>query len=156
MILIISDNFVLLIPRSTFVAAIVIRPLHIFSVLCFAFLSYSISIYTLPPAEHSSAGISRTAEGRLVWQKYNCQSCHQLYGLGGYLGPDLTNIYSAKGRGEIFIKAMLRSGVRQMPAFDLAPEEVADLLEFLKAADASGTADPRHFKIRLSGMIEQK
>ncbi len=35
------------------------------------------------------------AAGKLLYQKYNCQACHQIYGLGGYMGPDLTNVYSA-------------------------------------------------------------
>ena len=63
----------------------------------------------------------------MVWQKYNCQSCHQLYGLGGYLGPDLTNVYSAKGKGELFIKAFLHAGTKQMPSFDLSKEEEKEL-----------------------------
>lgn len=98
----------------------------------------------------------KAREGRLVWQKYNCQSCHQLYGLGGYLGPDLTNVYSAKGKGETFIKAFIRSGTKQMPSFDLSPDEEAQLLEFLRSTDESGIADPRNFRIHFSGMIEKK
>ncbi len=36
-------------------------------------------------------------KGKLLFQEYNCISCHQLYGLGGYMGPDLTNVISAIG-----------------------------------------------------------
>ena len=96
------------------------------------------------------------SEGRLVWQKYNCQSCHQLYGLGGYLGPDLTNIYSAAGKGEVVIKAIVKSGTSQMPSFSLTAKEESSLLQFLKSTDASGLADPRNFVVKSNGMIESK
>ena len=95
-------------------------------------------------------------EGRLVWQKYNCQACHQLYGLGGYLGPDLTNVYSKEGKGEVYIRAMIASGTAQMPYFSLNENEYNQLVEFLKMTDASGTADPRNFKIEMSGMTSKK
>lgn len=113
------------------------------------------SIY-LGPTYVKDTEAKSLAEGRLIWQKYNCQSCHQLYGLGGYLGPDLTNVYSAKGKGELFIRAFLRAGTKQMPAFHLSKEEETNLIAFLKSTDASGIADPRNFVITPSGMIEQK
>nr|WP_088227017.1 c-type cytochrome [Desulfosporosinus sp. FKB] len=34
----------------------------------------------------------QAVEGKLVWQKHNCISCHTLFGNGGYVGEDLTNI----------------------------------------------------------------
>ncbi|MBK7966690.1 MAG: cytochrome c [Bacteroidetes bacterium] len=88
--------------------------------------------------------------------KYNCQSCHQLYGLGGYLGPDLTNIYSHPEKGETLIRAMLKSGTRQMPEFNLKEDEILAILEFLKSADACGKADPREFKVNTLGLTEKK
>ncbi|MBK9636511.1 MAG: cytochrome c [Bacteroidetes bacterium] len=133
-----------------------ITPKHIFIALCTLFLIYSSFIYN-QPSIHSKNKIfhqKRAGEGKLVWQKYNCQSCHQLYGLGGYLGPDLTNIYSNPQKGEVVIRAMLESGTRQMPSFKLKEDEVLSLLEFLKSADASGRADPREFKVNELGLTE--
>lgn len=51
------------------------------------FLAYSFSIYLHPFSTAYDKRLNRelVSEGRLVWQKYNCQSCHQFYGLGGYL-----------------------------------------------------------------------
>lgn len=98
---------------------------------------------------------AKTADGRLVWQKYNCQSCHQLYGLGGYLGPDLTNVYSAEGKGSAFIKAFITSGTRQMPAFKMSSEEQQSIVEFLEAVDACGNAHPASYKVLPDGMIAQ-
>ncbi len=134
------------------------KPLHFFLLLSLAFLTFSFSIY-LQPAIEAPAGSTDTAlaaQGRLVWQKYNCQSCHQLYGLGGYLGPDLTNVYSAPGKGEAYIRAFLKAGVAPMPVFDLPEEEAAQLAAFLKAADASGSASPRDFIILPTGMTKRK
>ncbi len=132
-----------------------IKSKYIFFFLCLTFIIYSFSIY-LTPGYLKNPEAETVAAGRLVWQKYNCQSCHQLYGLGGYLGPDLTNVYSAKGKGELFIKAFLHTGTKQMPSFALSKEEEKDLIAFLKSTDHSGIADPRNFVIKSTGMIEKK
>ncbi len=121
-------------------------------ILSTAFLSYSFFLYTDLPVK--PALINKVADnGKLIWQKYNCNACHQVYGLGGYLGPDLTNIYSLKG--EAYIKAFLKTGINSMPVFHLQNEETKALLAFLKAMDASGKADPKTFTINYDGTIEQ-
>jgi nitric oxide reductase subunit C len=122
------------------------------SALYLAF-SFSIYLYPLNDTREINFNKSKAADGRLVWQKYNCQTCHQLFGLGGYLGPDLTNIYSAPGKGEKYLRAMLPAGVKQMPAFQIPSDEIDALVEFLKSTDQSGTADPRSFKTNAFGMI---
>lgn len=134
------------------------KPPIIFTLLNLAFLAFSISIYLRPAIEAPACGTDTAlaAQGRLVWQKYNCQSCHQLYGLGGYLGPDLTNVYSTPGKGEPIIRAFLKAGVRPMPVFDLSEEETAQLIAFLRAADAGGSAAPRDFIILPTGMTKRK
>ena len=134
-----------------------IRPVHIFALLTISFLVYSFTIYLTPltTGKVDVPADQQALEGRLVWQKYNCQSCHQLYGLGGYLGPDLTNVYSAEGKGEVVIRAMVKSGVKQMPAFDLSESEMKKLLAFLRTVDASGHSDPRRFRTEMTGMINE-
>lgn len=133
------------------------NPALVFVILCISFLIYSFTIYLIPLSigENSNFKKKKASEGRIVWQDNNCQSCHQLYGLGGYLGPDLTNIISTPKKGEPVIRAMIKSGVKQMPAFDMTDEETNNLIEFLKSVDASGKADPRNFVITNDGMIEQ-
>lgn len=39
--------------------------------------------------------------GKKVWQKYNCVSCHTLFGNGGYVGKDLTHITSLRSQTEL-------------------------------------------------------
>ena len=156
MTLIISDILIRKDLPSNFVLPGMIKPAYIFSVLSILFLVLSFSIYLSPQGENHKQGLRDAAQGRLVWQKYNCQSCHQLYGLGGYLGPDLTNIISQSGKGEVYVRAMLKSGVSQMPVFNLSKEEEEQLLSFLKQTDGSGKADPRTFSINPYGMIEQQ
>lgn len=134
-----------------------LKPMQVFIILCLLFICYSFSIYLQPLSVKTdlSFNINHAAKGRLVWQKYNCQSCHQLYSLGGYLGPDLTNIISQPQKGEAFIKAMVVAGNKQMPSFNLSGNEMNSLLEFLKSVDASGSSDPRKLKVNNIGMIEK-
>ncbi|MEO7266316.1 MAG: cytochrome c [Ferruginibacter sp.] len=116
------------------------------------FLLYSFTIYSSLPVKNNYIN-EETSNGKLVWQKYNCNACHQVYGLGGYLGPDLTNSYSLRGAG--YIKAFLISGTTVMPNFNLSEQEVNALLAYLKNIDASGNADPRSFTIKYNGTIGQ-
>lgn len=130
---------------------------HVFFILSTSFLIYSFSIYIKPLSIEEDSRFNReyASEGRLVWQSYNCQSCHQLYSLGGYLGPDLTNIISNPDKGEKIVRVLVKSGTKQMPAFNLTEQEMNTLIEFLKSTDASGKADLRNFSIDNFGMIEE-
>ncbi len=129
----------------------------LFTVLVILYLGYTLHLYckkekvSATPIEPNKATL-----GRLVWQKYNCQSCHQLYGLGGYLGPDLTNVYSAKYKGENYIKGFILGGTTQMPAYALNEDEMTKLFAFLKMTDASGYADPKTIQVGPFGMITTK
>ncbi len=130
---------------------------YTFFILSVLFLIYTISIYLNPyNLENNNTSTKKIINGRLVWQKYNCQSCHQLYGLGGYLGPDLTNLMSQQNKGLPLLKAMVKSGNKQMPAFNLSDDEMEELVSFLKNVDSSGNADPRKFKMNMFGMIEKE
>ena len=134
------------------------KPIHMFFSLCFLFLIYTLSIYLTPltVAKMSTIDSEKAVSGRIVWQKYNCQSCHQLYGLGGYLGPDLTNVVSNPKKGEMMIKQILKYGVKQMPCYNMPNDDYKCLIEFLKSVDASGLGDPRKYTISKTGMINQK
>ena len=126
--------------------------LIVFLTLVVCFMVYSFSIYLKPSAVVSS---DKAIQGRLVWQKYNCQSCHQLYGLGGYLGPDLTNVLGVPNKTPDYIHNILQSGIQQMPVFRLSEKEFGELIAFLQATNATGNASPASFKVSSTGMISQ-
>ena len=116
-----------------------------------AYLIYSFTLYTSLPVKQCIVD-KRAENGKLVWQKYNCNACHQLYGLGGYLGPDLTNVYSK--RSDAFIKAFLKNGTTAMPNFNINDYEMDCLLKYFNTIDNSGKSDPRNFRINNDGTIE--
>lgn len=95
-------------------------------------------------------------EGKLLFQEYNCTACHQLYGLGGYMGPDLTNIISAEGKGELYAKAFLMNGTQRMPNFQLTENEITALVSYLKYIDKTGISPVKFFEINLDGTITEK
>lgn len=134
-------------------------PIIIFSTLCVLFLIYSFSIYLKPLREknHQTATIQKQAgAGKDVWQKHNCHTCHQLYGLGGYLGPDLTNVTEKSGYSDVFLKAIISNGTSRMPAFDLTNQEMEDLLVFLQEMNGTGTANPQDYSPQLNGTFTLK
>ena len=92
------------------------------------------------------------ANGKKVWLKYNCHSCHQIYGLGGFLGPDLTNLMSRSDSN--YLKALVSSGTQVMPKFKIKEQELTDLIYFLNCVDSTGTSDPRTLKATIYGAIE--
>ncbi len=81
---------------------------------------------------------SEAIEGEKLWQQNNCTACHQLYGLGGYLGPDLTNVISNPSKGEDYVKAFLNSGVQSMPEFKFDKKERNQIVAFLSHVDKTG------------------
>jgi nitric oxide reductase subunit C len=105
--------------------------------LFFLFLGYTSVVYLQKgKAEHSPD--AATLAGMELWQQKNCQSCHQLYGLGGYMGPDLTNAYSAPGKGLAYMRSFIKHGTGKMPNFQLTDKETDDLIQFLSWVDKSG------------------
>ena len=84
---------------------------------------------------------AQAAEGQRLWRRHNCQSCHQIYGFGGFLGPDLTN--AAATLTEARVDLILTAGSGLMPAFGLPAENRAALLRFLTELDRTGVSQPR-------------
>ncbi len=110
---------------------------RIFAVLLLAYICYSAFIYAYG-AEGGAKPTADAVAGQSVWQSKNCQACHQLYGLGGYMGPDLTNIISDTIKGPVYAEAFIRSGTARMPNFHLSDQEVKELVAFLTWVDKSG------------------
>ncbi len=78
--------------------------------------------------------------GQALFRSHGCQSCHALYGMGGFLGPDLTN--AARRVPPVRFDQLLQSGSGPMPAYALAAPERAALWAYLQALDATGQGTP--------------
>ncbi len=110
----------------------------IFIIILFcSYCFFSVWVFSSGTEKKSPVLTLQMAEGKKIWQEKNCISCHQLYGLGGYLGPDLTNIMSDEKRGKSYAEAFLRSGGPTMPNFKLTDAEVNAVLDYLAYVDAS-------------------
>src|ERR1035437_6812018 len=129
----------------------------IFWVLIVLFFIHSSLVFTIGTNEDSGKNLmtEEAQNGKLLFQKYNCTACHQLYGLGGYMGPDLTNMMSAPGKGEIFAHALLQAGTQRMPNFQMTEEEIKSLVAYLKYVDKTGVSPVKKFKINFDGTITQ-
>jgi nitric oxide reductase subunit C len=109
-----------------------------FSILFIAYAIYSLTVYTKGTEISLAVTPDEKAEinkGKDLFQQYNCIACHQLYGLGGYLGPELTTAYSDKQRGEAYMKAFLMAGGTRMPNYHFNDNEVRSIISFLKYVD---------------------
>ena len=121
-------------------------------ILITSFLVYTGFLYLSLPVKNYT-NTSASIEGKKIWQQYNCNACHQIYGLGGYLGPDLTNVYSK--RGHQYIQAFITNGTNVMPNFHLSSNEQESLIAYFKNIDSSGKSDPKTFTLHNNGTIEQ-
>ncbi len=129
-----------------------------FPLLCVIFIIYSWMVYTTDSnfdkgSQHLSYEVIK---GKRLFQKYNCISCHQIYGLGGYLGPDLTNVISAHGKGELYASAIIKYGTLIMPNMSLSDKEVEEVLAYLKYIDKTGKSPATNFNVSWIGTVEPK
>ncbi len=106
----------------------------------------------MPPAPSVGMG---------VWQTYNCEGCHTLYGQGGNYAPDLTHIYATRGgdylREFLLNPAAFHPDQRQMPMFGLTKSESDNLLAFLQwvgEQPAAQTWPPRPINVSGGGSLD--
>ena len=112
----------------------------VFIVLFVSFIIYSVFVYTVGtnnPVAHDKTTAMAIDKGKHLFQSYNCVACHQLYGLGGFLGPDLTTAWSDPQRGENYIRSFLKHGGQRMPKYNLNHDEINNLVSFLKYVDTT-------------------
>jgi len=112
----------------------------VFLFLFASYVLYSSVVYTKgteTKLQLSNEELARIDNGKKIFQQYNCIACHQLYGLGGYLGPELTTAYSDKNRGEQYMKIFLKAGGRLMPNFHFTDSEINDIISYLKYIDTT-------------------
>lgn len=121
----------------------------IFFVLVVLFTGGSAVTYTSATAVPDARATYDDAatRGAQLYREFNCTACHQFYGLGGYMGPDLTNVISAPGKGPDFAKGIILHGTQRMPVLGITPQQAEDIVSFLRAVDATGTYPIRHIDL---------
>jgi nitric oxide reductase subunit C len=92
--------------------------------------------------------------GAQVFQDYNCIACHQFYGMGGYMGPDLTNVIS--NRGTAYARAFIAAGTATMPNLGLAENEIDSVVDYLAFVDKTGTYPVENYEVRWYGAVIQE
>ncbi|MFQ5744643.1 MAG: c-type cytochrome, partial [Acidobacteriota bacterium] len=111
--------------------------------LAAVYISVSVVDYTDFPRRGTDPSLTDLEErGLALWRRHNCQACHQIYGFGGFLGPDLTNRVTDATLDEE-LGEMLRSGNGRMPAFDFPPADQEAVLAYLRAVNRTGRSQPR-------------
>ena len=119
-------------------------------VIASCFIFYNIYVYSGATATENP--IPETArEGRLVFQKYNCFACHQIYGLGGHMGPDLTNVISDKG--EMYARSFIMAGTQKMPRFEMTEKDLNNLIHYLTFVSVTAKYRVENFEPQWSGLV---
>ncbi|MEO6594972.1 MAG: c-type cytochrome [Planctomycetota bacterium] len=128
------------------------------SCLLAAFCVQTAFVYLDETADKLPTLSPEAVAGRRIWHKYNCQVCHQIFGFGGFLGPDLTNAGPRLTNDRLH--QVLTLGTGQMPAFYFDDEQIAAIEAYLYELNDAGIGvarrhapvDPR--KVR-TGIEEQ-
>ncbi len=106
----------------------------VISAVIFLFLSYD-SLVKMPKRTHSEKLDEHVAAGKWVWQKYNCNDCHTILGIGGYYAPDVTKVMSSRDTDWVtrFLKSpeTVWPNPRKMPNLHLNDREITDVVAFL-------------------------
>lgn len=114
----------------------VLRNIFIFGTLAFALVLIGMTIDSLRlvTSKRTAEVTDQVVRGKKMWQHRNCQDCHTLLGIGGYLAPELTKEASLRDPG--FLTAWLKDPQSlkpgtTMPNQRLAEAEILDLIAFL-------------------------
>ncbi|MGH9504125.1 MAG: cytochrome b N-terminal domain-containing protein [Terriglobales bacterium] len=88
-------------------------------------------------ADASSAAI----HGQTLFYDKGCEYCHTINGLGGLRGPNLSDVGNRLTQQQMIVRIL--NGGRNMPAFAsiLHPDQVQDLVEYLKTRKLGPGAD---------------
>ncbi len=126
-----------------------------FGILCSAFAVYSAYVYTAGTrAPHQTFATAQVREGQAIFQHENCIACHQFYGLGGYMGPDLTNVATAAGKGTAYARAFIESGTGRMPDPGLSDRQVDAVVAFLEFVGATENYPPEKPRMTWYGTVD--
>jgi nitric oxide reductase subunit C len=122
--------------------------------LLVAFVVYNTVVYQKGAFIKEKKLSESAMQGQQIWQDNNCTACHQFYGLGGYLGPDLTNIVSDSLKTETYIRRMINAGINSMPKYNFNNTEINQLISFFQAVDKTGYFPNKKIKKNAIGWVE--
>jgi nitric oxide reductase subunit C len=114
-----------------------VQKIIVFLSLFTLFILFSLLVYTSGTATSTVVMNQQAINGKMLYQKYNCSACHQIYGLGGYLGPELTTVISLRKHDEGYSRSIMQHGSQRMPNFHLSATEINEMMEFLKYVDTT-------------------
>ena len=126
---------------------------RIWIALFVVFIVYTFMVYNYCDERNPNESIpdKHALAGWETWQAKNCQSCHQIYGLGGYLGPDLTNVTADTNKNEAYFRTFIKYGTGRMPNFHLNDSEINNVVSFLQWVNKSGESKVSKDKVTWSG-----
>jgi len=112
-----------------------------FALLIFLALTFD-TVQQIPKRSNQVNMTESVVAGKALWEKNNCVGCHTLIGEGAYYAPELMNVFQRRGAGdESTFKGYMQGWMaaqpldtpdrRKMPQFNLTPEEVDNLADFL-------------------------
>jgi nitric oxide reductase subunit C len=86
---------------------------------------------------HADALDAHVVAGKRAFERHNCNDCHTILGFGAYYAPDLTRAYARVGEDGVRRRlaapeTVFASSYRKMPQQHLAPQEIEDLVAFLR------------------------
>ena len=86
---------------------------------------------------------SQKARGAAVFAVSGCQHCHTIQNVGGHKGPDLSGVGRRKSKAAM--RQQIVYGGKVMPAFgdDLEPDELNDLIAYLRSCREKPAKAPR-------------
>lgn len=126
------------------------------ALLCALFLIYSVIVYSYGTEVQTGVPYSAAAaRGHDLFQANNCIACHQFYGLGGYMGPDLTNVISHPDKGPDYVRGFIQFGTDKMPNFNFSDTQIDDFVAFLTFVDAAGPYPPKNPSLTWYGTFKE-
>lgn len=103
------------------------------------FAAMSVLTIWAPGRQEALQPITPDVEAGLeAWRANNCAACHSLYGLGGHLGPDLTDVVERRS-AELVVARVLGGGAGMPPFQDADGQAIAAYLEWV---GSTGTWPP--------------
>lgn len=116
------------VPSDEHPATEILAACPVFALTAACFFALGIVVYRDDPEGDPSAFTELSSAARagfMHWRAQNCLVCHQLYGFGGYLDPDLTHV--AQRVDESNFLEILKKGTGPMSRVKMGEAEAKEL-----------------------------